>query len=294
MTKSKCTTCVSFRELGAHLFELATYCEYLSNQVLYEGKEGSRYVSTETIGSWLKLAAQLEKVDINTWKFADDSGMYCRPAADAYNSDMKHYSSYSTALTRFIFISNALEELYRFVSPFYFSNTNIKNKKFRKASMQASALLDICEDVEIPKYFNHKVTNLTISFKKCHHVKDKELTGMKGVQGDDISYGLHLIRNLRNFIAHGIFPIIENPEWDCDYSEQENLYAVLFNACRVACLYTQILLGKYNQGMQSDDFAHVSGAIGEEFDYFRDNCVGELALKLHLKGGFSYQQPFGC
>ncbi|EPE5851653.1 hypothetical protein [Vibrio vulnificus] len=291
---NKCPTCTQFRKLDAHLFELASFCESLGNSVSYCGDEGKVSVSTETIGQWLMLAAQLEEVKINTWKFADDSGLYCRPAADAYDSDMKHYSSYATVLTRFIFVSNALEEMYRFVVPSYLNHDEIKNKKLRKASMQAAALVDLCTECELPLHFHHKIDSLIKSIEACSYINKKPLGGMKGVKKSDISYGLHLIRNIRNYIAHGVFPIAVNPEWDLDYEALEALYGVLLNACRAACFYIQILLNKYNQGMQSYDYDHAASAIGEEFDYFRDHCTPELSLKLHLLGQFSFQAPFEC
>ncbi|AEX21969.1 hypothetical protein [Vibrio sp. EJY3] len=290
---NKCPICSKFRNLDIHLFELAAYCESLDNTISYNTDEGVVNVHTQTIGEWLKLAAQLENVKINTWKFADDSGCYCRPAADIYDSDMKYSSSYSTALTRFIFVSNALEEMYRYVVPFYNKSETVKNKNLRKPSMQTTALIDICDESELPQHFHHKVDSLTKSIQMCSSIRNKPLTGMKGVKPSDYSYGLHLIRNIRNYVAHGVFPIANNPELDLDFEQFEALNAVLLNACRAICFYIQVLLNKYNQGMQSYDHDQAASGVGKEFDYFRKHCTPELALNLHLMGGFSFQDPFG-
>ncbi|MUJ22590.1 hypothetical protein [Aliivibrio fischeri] len=286
--------CSKFRKLDSHLYELASYCSILGNKVTFKDDEGLNLIQTTTIGDWLRLAAQLDKVEINTWKFTDGSELFCEPAADAYDSDTNHYSSYSTALTKFIFVSNALEEMYRFISPAYLSCDEIKNKRLFKPSMQATALIDLCNESDLPLYFHHKVESLVNVFQRCNHINTKSLSGMKGVKKTDYSYGLHLIRNIRNYVAHGVFPISENPEWNLDFEGHQLLCEVLLSSSRIACLYIQILLNKYNTGMQSDDYRLNMRGEGPEFDYFCDNCTPDLALKLHMIESFSFLEPLEC
>lgn len=291
---AKCPICSKFRSLDSHLYELACYCETLGNSVTYVHEDDTITVYTSTIGNWLKLAAQLENVVIDTWKYTDGSELFCEPSVDAYNSDMNHYSSYSTALTRFIFVSNALEEMYRYITPSYKNSNKVKNIKFNKPSMQATALIDVFNESDLPEHFQHKVDSLVLSINKCSHINDKKLTGMKGANISDYSYGLHLIRNIRNYVAHGVFPISENPEWNLDFEGNQALHNVLLNSCRVSCLYIQMLLNKFNDGMLGDDYRLSMQGEGVEFDYFCDNCKPELALKLHMDNSFSFQSPLEC
>jgi hypothetical protein len=285
--------CAEFRSLDQHLFELASFCEYLGNNVEYATRDGSSLVSTDTVGKWLKLAAQLESVDINTWKFSDSSPLYCETVADAYDSDTKHFSNYSTVLTKFIFVSNALEEVYRFIVPAYERCEQSKMKKYTKPSMKATALLDTFDVAELPHHFFHKIDSLVSLVNNCHLIKEKQFTGMKGANSSDHSYGLHLVRNIRNFVAHGVFPITTNPDWDPDNESTYFIPSILLSACRVSSLSIQALLSKYNHGMDSYEYERITHACGEEFDYFLKHCKPEISLKLHLEMDFSFRDPFG-
>lgn len=284
----KCPICSKFRKLDTHLFELASFCAVLDNVVSFKDEEDEILISTATIGEWLKLAAQLDNVAIDTWKFSDGAEFFCETVADASDSNTKHYSAYATALTKFIFVSNALEEMYRFISPHYLSCDKLKNRNLYKPSMQATALVDIYNADDFPLHFSHKVESFIEIFNRCDYIKDKPLSGMKSVKSVDHSYGLHLIRNIRNYVAHGVFPISENPEWTLDYKNNQLLYEVLLSSCRVACLYIQVFLNKYNVGMKSDDYRLTVQGIGSEFDCFRENYTPDLALKLHLADTFSF------
>lgn len=289
MAIEKHQACNQLKNLDIHLYDLACFCEHLGNKANCKDNDDTICANTETIGSWLKLAAQLDKVDINTWKFSSDSELNCGYASDAVNADMKHYSSYSTLLTKFIFISNALEEMYRFIVPIYKNNNSLTKKGLKKPSMQAAALVDICTDPELPKYFHHILEEFIKSFNSCDDIKRNQLSGMKEVQITDFSYGLHLIRNIRNYVAHGDIPIIITPSWCDDYDRKEALFAVMENTFRVSCLFIQILLNKYNNGMQSDHHKQAIKGIGKEFDYYRENCNPKIALNLHLLNCFSFQ-----
>ncbi|MDN3685526.1 hypothetical protein QW180_26115 [Vibrio sinaloensis] len=68
---------------------------------------------TESIAKWLKLASQLDNVQLNPFRY-EEAHYWCESAGDELDSDASHNSSIITPLTRFLFISNALEETYRF------------------------------------------------------------------------------------------------------------------------------------------------------------------------------------
>lgn len=292
----KCPVCSSFRDLPHHLFELSEYCRYLDNHNPYERYSSTRIVSTKVISDWLKLASQLESVEINAWKFGDDTAaMYCRPVADEYESNSKHFTSYSTALTRFIFVSNALEEMYRFVDCYYLKIPSVKKltskQQLREASLRATVLVDRLKPTELPQNFEHVIKNLNITYGHYQGVFQASLTGMKGVKKTDQSYGLHLVRNLRNHVAHGIFPILDNPEYWGHEVSKAKLIGLLFHACRVAALYIQALLAKYSRGFESDDYDYIASMSWDDETYFLDNCTTELALCLHTQCEFSFESP---
>ena len=289
MNTHDCNICSQLKPLDVHLFDLATYCSYLNNVIFIEKDSSKQAIKTKTIGDWLRLSAQLEHVEINTWKFAGESELYCGSAADTCDSDMEHFSSYSTALTKFIFVSNALEELYKFIAPNYTNNPSIKTKGLSKPSIKTAELVSLCQDDELPVFFKHKMTSLVASFKKCKYINGKKLTGLNAATESDINYGLHVIRNIRNFIAHCDFPIIENPNDTFDYDDKKYLISVLMNSCRMSALYIQLLIGKYNIGMMSSEYKQLMQLRGEEFEKIKYQCTPQAYLDLHIKGRFDLQ-----
>jgi len=142
-----CSICAETRGLAEHLIEVALAADYLGNTSNYKSELGVAKVKTETIGDWLRLAAQLEKVEVNTWKFeSSDAGLYCGTVADNIDAHAEHYTTHATALTRFMFVCNGLEEAYRFIDHLYgplSARKGVAKGKLKKASsLRAVALLD--------------------------------------------------------------------------------------------------------------------------------------------------------
>lgn len=293
----ECEFCSKLRPLSSHLYEMAEFCHFLDNSVQYQDDDGKREVKTTVIGDWLKLASQLEKVQIDTWKFAGDDGLYCETAAYRYDSDSKHFSKYSTALTRFIFLSNALEETYRFVTHIFdrlVIQTNIiKKQRLKKPSMKSTVLVDAIEPYNLPSNFHHIVGNLVFFFDHYQNVFSPQLSGMTKASTTDVSYGLHLLRNLRNHVAHGVFPLVDNHDYSSD-PPLRLLTNLLFHACRAGTVYIQILIGRHNEGFQSNEYESIQNAHGKEFDYFIQNCTNEYSGSLHMNGKFSFFNWIEC
>lgn len=289
---NKCQYCKELRPLSTHLYELAEFCSYLDNSVDHVHGEIKRKVNSTVISDWLKLASQLEKVEVNTWKFADGSPFYCEPVADQLDSDSSHFTAYSTALTKFIFVSNALEETYRFVDNLMDAKSTPSLKKFKMASMRVAAIIDSISTQAFPKHFDHLVDNYISVFNRYNKKYPAELGGLKGVSPKASSYTLHLVRNLRNHVAHGVFPLIDNPDYWGEEGERERLIQLLLHSCRLSALFMQILLGKFNDGFQSYEYHQCQDAYGPEFDYFVSNCTIEYIGKLHIEGEFSFSRAF--
>ena len=82
------------------------------------------------VSAWLKLAAHLEKVEVNAWKYENGpSTMWCRPAADYVDFSSTHQSNYATDFTRFMFTASALEETYRFIDHHYHRLSHKRGRK---------------------------------------------------------------------------------------------------------------------------------------------------------------------
>ncbi len=47
------------------------------------------------------------------------TAFYCGPVADNIDAHGEHYTIHATALTRFMFVCNGLEEAYRFIDHLY-------------------------------------------------------------------------------------------------------------------------------------------------------------------------------
>ena len=142
-----CPICSKTRRVSEHLIEAALAASFLGNTSTYASEHGEATIRTETIGDWFKLAAQLEAVEVNTWKFeSSDAGFYCGTVADNIDAHSKHYTSHATALTRFVFVCNGLEEAFRFIDHLYYrlalAKGVVKKDLKRTSGMRAVALLD--------------------------------------------------------------------------------------------------------------------------------------------------------
>ena len=94
-----CPICSETRGRAEHSTEVALAAQFLGNTSTYESEHGTAKITTETIGDWLRLAAQIKTVEIDAWKFEPSAGdaFYCETGAENIG---KHYSTHATALTR--------------------------------------------------------------------------------------------------------------------------------------------------------------------------------------------------
>lgn len=282
------------RELPLHLHELAMFSELLLNEhVVYERKKlvvsekGAAH--TKNIAKWLRLASQLERVDLNPFRY-EVAHMYCESVGDMLDSNAKHNETIITPLTRFVYVSNALEECYRFMSPAYENSYELLWKQspgveyLRNCSAQAAYLLEnISATISVPTHYDHLVENfLKIVRFYADQFHPKFDMGLDKVTG--VSYGLCLVRNIRNQIAHGIFPIIEDPEYTFEFERphtKRNIVNLLWQASRMAAINIQIMLAMASDGFKSGEY----DGICMDYDYgeyFKKNCTLSYLLNLHL------------
>jgi len=190
----------------------------------------------------------------------EEAHLWCGPIAEKLDSDANHHSAIITPLTQFIYIANALEETYRFMSPLYkihyecISRDIPKLEQKRDYSAQASWLLDeVFSKNDMPIHYNHKVNNF-LSLAKKYQSNFNVTFDVELKNNGNLSCGLSLVRNIRNHIAHAVFPIIENPEYTLEFSNPQTkrlILNLLGYACRVAAMNIQILLAISNDGFKS-------------------------------------------
>jgi len=292
-----CPICSKTRRVSEHLIEAALAASFLGNTSTYASEHGEATIRTETIGDWFKLAAQLEAVEVNTWKFeSSDAGFYCGTVADNIDAHSKHYTSHATALTRFVFVCNGLEEAFRFIDHLYYrlalAKGVVKKDLKRTSGMRAVALLDdLFERMgtrAAPQDFDHHCSNFISLFNRYKAEHNASVGGIEVGAEKLPTFALQLVRNLRNHVAHGTFPL--GPPTDYGgYEDSEELVRMLRHACRVAALYTQIIFRWFSPGFESDDYNSMM-SWGREFDRFKERCTLEYVLDLHRHSDFALHQ----
>tara|TARA_Y100000588_G_scaffold263967_1_gene278695 strand:- start:1315 stop:2220 length:906 start_codon:yes stop_codon:yes gene_type:complete len=253
--------------------------------------------TTENISKWLLLASQLENVELNPFRY-EEAHLWCEPVGDALDSEASHHSSIITPLTRFLFISNALEETYRFTSSFYefhynkALSTGASLNRKRNYSAQAGWLLDeVFFKTPTPKYYQHKVDAYLVQLRWYQntfgHSFDIELE-----HNDKRSFGLSLVRNIRNHIAHGLFPIVDNPENGPEWFNAKTKLRIItllnFSSC-IAIMNIQMILYATNSEFKSDSYHYLCNDPdwGEQIE---TRLKLEYVLNLHIKQEFGLNE----
>lgn len=303
--KTPCPVCSLRRPIDEHLFELGSFCELLANESKFISDDGPIVSSLTSVGAWLKLAAHLEKVAVNAWKYESSlSAMYCRPAAEYVDSSSIHQSNYATDFTKFMFVVNAFEEVCRFVDRHYHHWADSKALKKRPTLLvRAATLSDLIDNKHHPAHFEHFSKIFIVMFMRFVSGAGLKLSGMSFTSEDRPSYALHLLRNLRNFIAHGTLLPGDHPDYDFGGSTQD-LAKVLRNGTRMIVLYIQLYVHAYNSGFQSGHYMYVQTVAEEEQTWRGDEeefagsacalierCTAQYLLNLHMKGDFAIH---GC
>jgi len=302
--RQPCSICSETRGLSEHLTEVAFAAQFLGNTSTYDSEDGTAKIRTETIGDWLRLAAQLKTVEIDAWKFEPSAGdaFYCETVADSINAHGQHYTTHATALTRFVFVCNGLEEAYRFIDHLYSAlsiNNGVAKKNLKRtSSVRAVALLDDLFEKKglsaAPRDFEHHCGNFIGLFNRY---KSEHLVAVGGLDAGAEklpTYALQLVRNLRNHVAHGTFPLAPPADYG-GYEDSKELVLMLRHACRVAALYTQVILRWFSPGFESHEYNSMRNANGKEFDNFVEKCTLEHLLRMHLKGDFALHEGlFDC
>ncbi|EPR0412676.1 hypothetical protein ACUZIR_003044 [Enterobacter asburiae] len=289
--KKECPICSSLSELSKHAHEVYYFSSFFI---------GSADIKIRAISEWIRLSSMLENVEISPWKHDRQSIFMCEPAVEALDSEGKHYSLYATELTRFFYTINALEETYRFVSQYYNERLNKRFKNdIRDESVKAIILFESMEKLHIPKHMPHINDNLRISFEKYCSTYNKNLNNSFKYETNHKCYGLNLVRNLRNHLAHGVIPININPNYNSTFEQWLDLYHLIRKATRVSLLYIQAFLSKYGSIFDTEIYLDSIGYYNWLEENYADSYtqgdqenespdVTDIISQLHLDDCFGY------
>lgn len=296
MTSNQCKYCNKLRPLLDHIHEVS---------ILSSSFKGKSDV-THSISEWLKLSFTLKNVSIEPWDYSANLMFSCRPAYEALISDEKYISQYTTHLTRFFYITNALEETYRLVvENYHASMNNTQNKKINSNSVKALILLDHMSEEYLPKYFEHYCNSLSKLYDHYFNYfnprKDKIELNYPDTHKCS---GMNVIRKIRNDIAHGIFPINMNPEFSDGFEIVGNLTRLLILATRMSAIYIQIFLLRYGKEFNLENYLdeiNYTCWVEEKNAYsdgdtlnlkYYDNIptLDEIILNLQFENSFSFNK----
>lgn len=288
----------TLRPLALHLHELALFCDQLDNVRIGKPKSGDAPIpsTTKGIAKWLTLCGEVEAVQIDTGKF-QRAQEYCAPIADKLGSDAVHRGSLALLITKFVFFCNALEEAYRFSEHTYDrlrkeGRLGVSAEKPPKtASMKASALIyELSHAHQLPLGFSWLVERFD-ALSMRYEAGIKVPLKIYGFDQADVRHGLDLVRCLRNHVAHGIFPIVDNPRYSEQVSDelQKDLVDFLREAIRVGTLYIQLLLSVDNDGRSVS--AHTTYFTGDETGTeYVPASWGAYLLSLHCEQSFGLNE----
>ena len=271
MANHSCTICSKLRPLNSHIHEVSILAHFYFHNCEI----------TYSISEWLKLSFTLDKVSVEPWDYSANDMFTCRPAYEKLVSDRINISEYTTHFTRFFFVTNALEETYRLIVSNYNSEMNSTSKRsLTSNTVKAIMLLEKIEDVYIPSYLEHYCESLS-NFQDLYIKEFKPRKDSIGLEYEKNHRckGLDIIRQLRNYISHGIFPINMNHEFNGGFRLVGNLMRFLMMATRLALVYIQIFLLKYGGGFKKDLYLDAIGYTSWIED-LNDNREGE-GLPLH-------------
>lgn len=299
MTSNKCKYCSKLRPLTDHIHEVSILSHFYKN----------KSDITHSISEWLKLSFTLKSVSIEPWDYSANLMFTCRPAFEALMSDEKHFSEYTTHLTRFFYITNALEETYRLIKDNYKDSMNSTGaKRINNNSIKALMLLENMSEETTPNHFEHYCKSLSKLYEYYfNYFKPRK-------ENLEINYpethkcnGLNIIRKIRNDIAHGIFPINMNPEFNHDFAVVSNQTRLLVLATRMSAIYIQMFLLMYGENFDLDSYLDEisytcwlekmstnENIKNIELDYYqRVPTINEIILNLHFKNSFSFNKFWG-
>ncbi len=171
-------------------------------------------------------------------------------------------------------------------------NAGKKTERQRSYSTQSAWLLDeVFVSKHLPEYYFHKVDGLT-EVSKIYKDIFKVNFDIDLENNNQRSTGFALVRNIRNHIAHAVFPIVDNPEftWEFDDPKTKKLVlTLLLRASRLAAMNIQVIIGFVCDEFKSDEYFYLSEDpdVGNEF---LETCTLRYADNLHIEQEFGLNE----
>lgn len=289
---NNCKICSNLKSLDEHLNDLAAFCIFLANknQYHYQHKDKPVDISTDRIGEWLKLAADLKSIEISPGGFSSDLDCWCEPRMDALDEDAETYSHLSKALTKYIFSYQALENAQKFI--YSFGN----DLELRDASVRCENLISSLTIDKLPENFEHHTLNLRKQYERYIKIYSSPFNNILNLPKDDIAYCHCILRNLRNIISHGGFPLNYGID-PMDIESAVILIKLLNSAIRMVCIYIQIIIISFCDGIKSPQYYEmyehcIEESSEEKSMYFLEKFNINLAKNLHYNSQYNISDFF--
>jgi hypothetical protein len=291
MENKKCSICESLLPLDEHLEELALFCIFVGEVNDYDFKDEKVSVSINKVGEWLKLAADLKSVEISPGGFTSVNDFYCETRMEVLDEDSRNYSQLSLKLTKYIFAAQAFENMQKFLNGIAIE----RGAKKRSHTLRCEELFDTLNNNQLPVDFHHHATNFTNRFESYREHYKPSFNNELKLNHQSNAYAHCLLRNLRNYVSHGSFPL-EYGLGGNDVFVIKKLSSLLTTAIRLYGIYIQAGISNFCRGMTSDLYEsrkeRCEEDINDDYDegecvYFLENFNLQLARKLHYPLDFS-------
>lgn len=196
----------------------------------FSGYAGARYIS---VTEWLQIASGLARIDFNSARY-DESLFMCGRAAEYEEARTAILAPLILEMARFSFIWGALESLLDI----------LKLPKFKRSQSDVDAACDYLkreyEPLPFPVLYLDLLADLRYRFVNSGEYGAlgaefnlQEHIGRSGV-------GLHIVRKIRNRLAHGAFAFPAPEGWGGEKGIDEE---VLTTCSRLVLLSLQMLVG---------------------------------------------------
>jgi hypothetical protein len=156
--------------------------------------------------------------------------------------------------------------------------------------MQAAVFLDQSVNASIPIDYKHLVENLS-KIVRIYLDQTGGILDTAGKMPQDLSYGMQLVRNVRNQVAHGVFPLLKNPNysWSSNHLRVRNTINLLNQCTRVGALTIQVMLNMDNDGFQAQIYDDASDDP-ETGTYFSAQMHAAYLISLHRSQEFGLNE----
>lgn len=155
-------------------------------------------------------------------------------------------------------------------------------------------MIDSIPHDNIPLNFKHYANNLSIKYHRYIKRINSELNNTLSLNDKDIGYSHCILRNIRNFVSHGSFPL----QYGTSYMDEKlagEIVDLLMAAIRMICLFIQTTVLNFCDKMESslyDEYLESAEEKPHENKsiYFITNFNINLSKNLHYKNKYNINE----